>query len=99
MFFYYYSQTGNQPIYSLDIPERFSISKDDFADLENDLYHHFEKLWEEFKKQEQEQWTNLTFKLNHTGKMNINYGYEDLSKLSPVEKQDKWETEYLSQRR
>ncbi|MDG4850796.1 immunity protein YezG family protein [Peribacillus frigoritolerans] len=50
---------------------------------------------EEFKEQEQELWTNLTFILDNTGKMKINYGYEDISELSPVEKQDKWEAEYL----
>ncbi|PAD34234.1 cytoplasmic protein, partial [Terribacillus saccharophilus] len=29
------------------------------------------------------------------GKMKINYGYDDLSEISPVEKQEKWESEYI----
>ena len=37
----------------------------------------------------------LTFMLDGTGKMEINYGYEDISELSPVEKQEKWEAENL----
>ena len=50
-------------------------------------------LWVEFR--EQEQWTNLTFTLGSTGRVKMNYGYEDISELSPVEKQEKWEAEYL----
>jgi uncharacterized protein (TIGR01741 family) len=95
MFFYYYPQSRKKPVYSLDIPEIFNISEDDFDDLENELYNSFARLWEEFREQEQEQWTNLTFMLDSTGKMKINYDYEDISELSPVEKQDKWEAEYL----
>ena len=82
-------------MYSLDITDLFDINEDVFDELENELYHCFLELWEVFKEQEQEQWTNLTFMLDGTGKMKINYGYEDISELSPVEKQDKWEAENL----
>jgi uncharacterized protein (TIGR01741 family) len=95
VFFYYYTQSRKKPVYSLDITEIFNISEDDFDELENELYNCFTRLWEEFREQEQELWTNLTFMLERTGKMKINYGYEDISELSPVEKQDKWEAEYL----
>ncbi len=63
--------------------------------MEDELYHCFAKLHEEFNKQGQEQWINLTFILNNTGEMKINYGYEDLTQLSSVEKQEKWEAKYL----
>ena len=95
VFFYYYTQSRKKPVYGLDIAEIFNISEDDFDELETELYYCFTRLWEEFREQEQEQWTNLTFMLEHTGKMKINYGYEDISELSPVDKQDKWEAEYL----
>ncbi len=95
VFFYYYTQSNEKPVYSLDITEMFNISEDNYAELENELYNSFTRLWEEFRKQEQEQWTHLTFMLDSAGKMKINYGYEDISELSSVEKQDKWEAEYL----
>lgn len=93
VFFYYYPENGGGVVYSLDIIDSFNINEDEFDELENELYSSFSRLWEQFK--EQEQWTSLTFILDNTGKMKINYGYEDISQLSPVEKQEKWEAEYL----
>lgn len=96
VFFYYYPETQAKPVYSLDITELFDIEEDEFDELESELYNCFSRLREEFKEQNQEQWTNLTYILDNTGKMNINYGYEDISEISPVDKQDKWEAEYLN---
>lgn len=96
VFFYYYPEIGVKPVYNLDIMDLFNMNEDEFDELENELYHCFSRLWEEFKEQEQVQWTNLTFILDNTGTMKINYGYEDISELSPVEKQEKWEAEYLT---
>lgn len=95
IFFYYYIKSKEKPVYSLDIPDTSHISEDEFDELENELYSSFFKLWEEFRAQNQEQWTSLTFTLENTGKMKIDYGYEDIAELSPTEKQDKWESEYL----
>ncbi|ALA53236.1 MULTISPECIES: immunity protein YezG family protein [Shouchella] len=97
IFFYYYPETRIKPVYSLDITDLFHMNEDKYHELENKLYHCFSRLWEEFKEQEQQQWTNLTYTLDNTGRMKINYGYEDLFELSPVEKQEKWEAEYLEQ--
>ncbi|WKB36503.1 DUF600 family protein [Terrilactibacillus sp. S3-3] len=97
VYYYYYSIKNDKPIYSLDITELFSVNENEFDELETELYDCFKKLWNEFKVQEQEQWTYLTFILNNTGQMmKINYGYEDVSQLGPVEKQEKWEAKYLS---
>lgn len=95
VFFYYYTHSRSKPVYSLDITDLYNISEDNYEEMENELYKCFARLWEEFRKQEVEQWTNLTFILDSTGKMKVNYGYEDISELSPVEKQDKWEAENL----
>lgn len=95
VFFYYYPITGVKPVYSLDIMDLFNIDEEEFDELENELYKCFSILWEEFKEQEQEQWTNLTFILESTGRMKLNYGYETISEISPVDKQDRWESEYL----
>lgn len=95
VYFYYYPEAGGSPVYSLDIVELFKMVESVYDGLENELYQYFSTLNKEFLEQGQEKWTNLTFILENTGKMKINYGYDDLSQMSPVEKQDRWEAEYL----
>ncbi len=96
MYFYYYPESGGSPIYSLDIVEIYNMVESEYDRLENELYQNISRLHEEFLEQGQEKWTNLTYILENTGKLKINYGYDDLSQLSPVEKQEKWEAEYLT---
>jgi uncharacterized protein (TIGR01741 family) len=93
VFFYYYPMNEDKPVYNLDIVDIFNVDKRHYKSLKQELYNCFEELWNEFKIQEQ--WTNLTYILDNTGRMKINYGYEDLSEINPVEKQEKWEAEYL----
>ncbi|WP_094606262.1 putative antitoxin YezG [Sporomusa silvacetica DSM 10669] len=95
VYFYYYPKADGKPIYSLDIVDIFDIDKRNYKSLKQALYDCFERLWEEFKIQGQEPWTNLTFLLDSEGKMKIDYNYDDISQISPVEKQDKWEAKYL----
>lgn len=95
VYFYYYPVNHKQPVYSLDIMDIFNLDKSFYKKLKKELYACFEELWNEFKVQNQEQWTHLTYILNSTGKMKLNYGYEDISELSAIEKQEKWEAEYL----
>lgn len=47
------------------------------------LLDNFAELWNEFKNNGQEQWTNLTFILENNGKFKIDYDYTDLSDASP----------------
>lgn len=98
IYFYYYpshQHNGNRPVYSLDIMDIFEIDINYHRDRKRELYECFEELWNEFKIQGQEQWSNLTYILESTGRMNIQYGYEDISQMNPVEKQEQWEAKYL----
>lgn len=95
MFFYYYPLADKEPVYSLDIPDKFVIDEKKFNDLENDLLNLFSALQSEFAAQHQEKWTNLTYMLDNTGAMNVKLGYQDLSQIDPVEKQEQWEATYL----
>lgn len=94
-FFYFYSPNSSKYIYSLDIPDLFSMDDEEYDRLEDELYDAFLQLQQEFKSQGQEEWTNLTYTLNHKGKMNIKYNYENVSEISPVEKQNRREQENL----
>lgn len=96
MYFYYYPKNKVEPIYSLDIIDNFDIDEDILEDKEMKLYECFRELWYEFKKQGQEQWTYLTFILDATGKMNIEYNYSNVSEISPVDKQNAWMKRYLN---
>lgn len=95
VYFYYYPTQQEKPVYSLDIPYVFNVDKRQHKEMKQELYECFEELWNEFKVQGQEQWSNLTFILDNTGQMKLNYGYDDISEISPDEKQEKWEAEYL----
>lgn len=95
VYYYYYPINSVKPVYSLDIVDLFVIDIKQFKQLKQNLYECLENLWLEFKEQKQDQWTSLTFMLDHTGKMNLEYGYEDISQLDPIEKQEKWEAKYL----
>ncbi len=95
VFYYYYPLNNKKSIYNLDIIDRFDVDKRYHKNLKQELYECFEVLWNEFRLQDQEQWTNLTFILDNTGQMKVNYRYDDISQLSPVEKQEEWEAEYL----
>lgn len=95
VFFYYYPVNQQQPVYSLDIVDMFNIDKPLHRKLKQELYDCFEELWNQFMVQDQELWTSLTYILDNMGRMKLNYGYDDISEISPDEKQDKWEAEYL----
>ena len=95
VFFYYYPVKQEQPVYSLDIVDMFNIDKPLHRKLKQELYDCFEELWNECRVQDQELWTSLTYILDNMGRMKLNYGYDDISEISPDEKQDKWEAEYL----
>src|SRR5690625_2437324 len=89
VFFYYYPVKQEQPVYSLDIVDMFNIDKPLHRKLKQELYDCFEELWNEFRVQDQELWTSLTYILDNMGRMKLNYGYDDISEISPDEKQDK----------
>lgn len=95
IFFYYYPKIDSNPIYSLDIVDLFNILEDNFYELEDKLYHYFTVLWKEFKLQQQHAWTSLTYILHSSGLTKINYSYDEITEMSPIEKQERWESKYL----
>jgi len=94
-FFYYYPTGSKEPVYSHDIPEIFDISEDEYDELWYKLLDNLEALWNEFKNNGQEQWTNLTFVLESNGRFKMDYDYTDLSDADDVERQSIWKYKYL----
>lgn len=73
--FFYYPKNKREPIYSLDIEDMEGIDEDELDYQLNSLDSVFRELWEEFKMNKQEPWTNLTFELYFSGKFNIEFDY------------------------
>ena len=73
--FFYYPKNKIEPIYSLDIEDMEGIDEDEIDSQLNSLDSVFRELWEEFKRNKQKPWTNLTFGLYSTGKFDIEFDY------------------------
>ncbi|MDQ0221030.1 DUF600 family protein [Peribacillus cavernae] len=95
VFFYYYPERKSEPVYNLEITKYYGSDQQAFEELEDDLYDCFTELWNEFEQQKQEKWTNLTFTLDHTGDINIEYSYENLSEVDSYKQQIIWEYKNL----
>lgn len=94
-YFYYYSHGAKIPIYSLDIKDMYDVGKEEVNDKLDQLYEYLDELWNQFKDNKQEQWTNLTFELESNGEFNINYCYGNLEEYDEYEQQVIWEYEKL----
>lgn len=76
--FFYYPKNKQEPIYSLDIEDMDGIDEEEIDHQLNHLDSILRELWEEFKRNKQEPWTNLTFELYATGKVDIDFDYTKL---------------------
>ncbi len=94
-YFNYYPKGTNESVYSHNIPEEFEISEDEYDKLWYKLLDNLTELWQEFKNNGQEVWTNLTFILDSTGKFKIDYDYTDLSDADDMERHIIWDYKYL----
>lgn len=94
-FFYYFTPNKGEPVYSHFIPDIFKIDEMEYYKSLEQLLDSLKELWLEFKNNEQEAWTNLTFIIESSGKFKIDYDYTDLSDIDPNEWQILWEYKHL----
>lgn len=97
VYFFFNTLQSEENIYSHDIPKQFDVSKKIYVSLLIELQELFEELREEFKANNQDIWTNLTLKLENTGKSSIDYDYTDViaSDLNGTQRQVIWEYQNL----
>jgi len=93
-YFYYKPATGETPVLSYHIPERFGLDEADFEDREDQLRKLALSLQRIINEQGQEMWSNMTFILEPNGKFHIDYGYEDMSEVDPGEQREAWKAKY-----
>ncbi|WP_143326294.1 immunity protein YezG family protein [Vandammella animalimorsus] len=66
----------------------------------DDLLSHFREFYNDFKEEIKYSWTSATFKINSSGKMDLELGYDDISDFSMSSKRrDKWMKKYLDSRK
>lgn len=94
-YFYYYPYEQERPVYSLDIEDMENVNEDEINSALHRLYKLLRELWDEFKKQKQDQWTNLTFELMASGRFNIDYSYREIENEDSYEQQVIWDYEKL----
>ncbi|WP_329767500.1 antitoxin YezG family protein [Bacillus nitratireducens] len=78
VFFYFSIPTKEGFVYSNVIPKVYNVDRKIYKELLFELFDKFEELREEFRKNEQELWTNLTLTIENSGKFKIEYNYEDI---------------------
>ncbi|MGW7760798.1 immunity protein YezG family protein [Bacillus velezensis] len=97
IYFYFTTPTNGDYLYSHYIPEQFNVSEEIYDQLLIELQELFEELKEEFKLGNQDIWTNLTLKLENTGKFSIDYNDDDVlsSQLDDLQRRDVWKYQNL----
>ncbi|WP_424237439.1 immunity protein YezG family protein [Bhargavaea ginsengi] len=93
-YFYYYPKDDRKARLHYEITEQFQVNSTEFDQLEDDLRDTVLQLYEKQISQEEEPWTSMTFILKSTGEFRIEYGYQDLSLLGPVEKRRLWKEKH-----
>ncbi|MEC1441949.1 immunity protein YezG family protein [Bacillus subtilis] len=98
IYFYFTTPNNNSDyLFSHYIPEHFDVSEEIYDQPLIELQELFEELKEEFKLGNQDIWTNLTLKLENTGKFSIDYNYDDVlsSELDDLQRRDVWKYQNL----
>lgn len=94
-YFYYYPEGSDNPIYSHEITEQFTVSELEYSQKWNNLVDVIQELWSAFNQNGQEPWTNFTMIFDKMGKFNIDFNYDDLSNKDPHERKTIWKYENL----
>ncbi len=97
--FFYYIPKGilrRNPVNVYEIPSKFNIEESNYLKLVEILYGTIKKLREEFRKTDQELWSNLTISIENM-KFKVEYDYENLqsSRYDSYEKHIIWRYNYL----
>ena len=99
MYFYYYPKSiiKKPPVNLYEIASKFNLEEIAYEKMIQDLYIEIEKLRDEYEKNKEKIWTNITICIEN-GNFNIYYDYEDLlkSKYSDYERHVIWRYKYLN---
>lgn len=98
MYFYYFPKglLKRNPVNVYEIPDKFNIVNEAYSKLVNNLYLSFKQLREEFIRNNEKVWTNLTVTIENLC-FTIEYFYDDitLSEYSNLERHVIWKYQYV----
>lgn len=95
VYFFYHSIGKDEYVYSHYIPEIADMPQYEYYKCLEQLVDNIRELQNEFRKNGQDVWTNLTLMLENTGEFKIDYDYTDLSDVSDYKRQIIWEYKYI----
>ncbi|MFD1337031.1 antitoxin YezG family protein [Oceanobacillus iheyensis] len=94
-YFYYFPLGSNNPIYSHEITELFTVSDNEYTQKWNTLVNLIQDLLRVFEEYGQQSWTNFTMSFDNTGKFNIDFNYDNLSNVDPHQRKIIWKYKHL----
>lgn len=94
-YFYYFPKGSEQPIYSEDIIEHYTVSEEEYFQKWHRLLNYIRELREVFIDEEQEPWTNFTMIFDNSGKFKIDFNYDDLTNVNSHERETIWNYKHL----
>ncbi|WP_147536265.1 antitoxin YezG family protein [Bacillus marasmi] len=94
-YFYYYPERSDKPIYSHEITELFTVNELEYTEKWHQIVDFIQELWRAFKDNGHEPWTNFTMVFDNIGNFNIDFNYDDLSKIDSLERKTIWKYEHL----
>lgn len=97
--FFYYIPKGvikKKPVNVYEIPNKFNIDEQEYLPLVEALYNQFKLLREEFRKADENVWSNITV-IIHNARFRVEYDYENLknSDYTSYERHIIWRYKYL----
>lgn len=97
VYFYFKRINSEEIIYSHDIPTKYNVDKRIYRSLLSELIKNVVELHDDYKLNHDNEWTNLTFTVEKTGRFNVNYNYDDVldSKYSSWQRQIIWKYEVM----
>ena len=94
-YFYFSPQNSNKFEQGLCITENYNVDKGAFKKLRRELFSLFVELYQEYKNNNAEVWSNFTMYLNYNGKFKVDFDYDDVLKMSNSDRRVVWEHKYL----
>ncbi|MCM2988251.1 antitoxin YezG family protein [Bacillus safensis] len=93
--FYFIEPNSEKYIYGHDIPKKYVVSKSIYNSLLFELSEDFEELKKEYIKNDLGAWTTAALQLDQTGKLSIDYGYEEILNIGlyGIQRIEVWEYE------
>lgn len=71
------------------------MDEEEFEKRVDQFYDQIKNLWNEFQQSGHEPWTTFMMVFDHSGKFQVEYGYEDLSKTDHYDRMVIWRYKYL----